>query len=132
MNNGLNTDIVNGIEQDTDDEKPASCITESNRNNYTEDGFLNSDISPQEVTEARDHLKANMAAGLDGIIPEVFTLITELYLFLCTALTLYLCQVNTQKHGLKRQFIRYTKRVVFMSRTTTGVSLYTQCLQHSL
>ena len=46
--------------------------TERNRNSCAEDNSLNSDISPQEVTESIDHLKANKAAGLDGIIPEVF------------------------------------------------------------
>ena len=33
---------------------------------------FNSDISPKEVTEAIHHLKANKAAGPDGIIPEVY------------------------------------------------------------
>ena len=32
---------------------------------------MNSDISPKEVIEAIHHLKANKAAGPDGIIPEV-------------------------------------------------------------
>ena len=94
---------VKGMEQDTDDEMSFSYTTESNRNSYAEDDSLNSDISPQEVTESIGHLKANKAAGLDGIIPEVLnTLVTKLYLFLCTFLTQYLHQVNTQKHGLKR------------------------------
>ena len=51
------------------------------------------------------------------------TLVTKLYLFLCTFLIQYLHQTNTQKHGLKRKCIRYTNRIVFMSRTTIGVSL---------
>ena len=63
---------VKGMEQDTDDEISSSYTTESNRNSCAEDDSLNSDISPQEVTESIDHLKANKAAGLDGIIPEVF------------------------------------------------------------
>ena len=33
---------------------------------------FNSDISPKEVNEAIHHLKANKAAGHDGIIPEVY------------------------------------------------------------
>ena len=33
---------------------------------------FNSDISPKEVTEAIHHLKANKAAGPDGIIPEAY------------------------------------------------------------
>ena len=33
---------------------------------------FNSDISPKEVNEAIHHLKANKAAGPDGIIPEVY------------------------------------------------------------
>ena len=45
---------------------PSSCTTESNRNSYAEDDF-----SPQDLTESTDHLKANKAAGIDGIIPEV-------------------------------------------------------------
>ena len=63
---------VEGLEQDTDDEMSSSYTTESKRYSYAEDDSLNSDISPQEVTESIDHLKANKAAGLDGIIPEVF------------------------------------------------------------
>ena len=64
---------------------------------------LNSDISLQEVTESTDHLKANKAAGLDGIIPEVFKHSCDKILpFLVHLLTQYLHQVNTQKHGLKR------------------------------
>ena len=63
---------VKGIEQDTDDEMSFSYTTESNRNSSAEDDSLNSDISPQEENESIDHLKANKAAGLDGIIPEVF------------------------------------------------------------
>ena len=63
---------VKGMEQDTDDEMSSSYTTESNRNSYAEDDSLNSDISPQEVAESTDHLKAKKAAGLDGIIPEVF------------------------------------------------------------
>ena len=63
---------VKGMEQDTGDEMSSSYTTESNRNSYAEDDFLNSDIRPQEVTESIDHLKANKVAGLDGIIPEVF------------------------------------------------------------
>ena len=64
--------LVKGMEQETDDEMSSSDTTESNRNSYAEDDSLNSDISPQEVTESIDHLKANKAARLDGIIPEVF------------------------------------------------------------
>ena len=91
------------MEQDTDDEMSSPYTTESNRNSYAEGDSLNSDISPQEVTESIDHLKANKAAGLDGIIPEVFKhSCDKMYLFLCTFLTQYLHQVNTQKHGLKR------------------------------
>ena len=60
------------MEQDTDDEMSSSYTTESNRNSYAEDDSLNLDISPQEVTESIDHLKANKAGGLDGIIPDVF------------------------------------------------------------
>ena len=45
---------------------------EMNWNSCTEDDFLNSDISPKEVTEAIHHLKANKAAGPDGSIPEVY------------------------------------------------------------
>ena len=63
---------VKGMGQDTDDEMSSSYTTESNRNSSAEDDSLNSDISPQEVIESIDHLKANKAAGLDGIIPEVF------------------------------------------------------------
>ena len=63
---------VKGMEQDTDDEMSSSYTTESDRNSCAEDDSLNSDISPQEVTESIDHLKANKAAGLDGIIPQVF------------------------------------------------------------
>ena len=55
---------VKGMAQDTDDEM-SSYTTESNRHSYAEDDFLNSDISPQEVTGSIDHLKANKAAGLD-------------------------------------------------------------------
>ena len=62
---------VEVLEQDTDAEM-SSSYTESKRNSYAEDDSLNSDISPQEVTESIDHLKVNKAAGLDGIIPEVF------------------------------------------------------------
>ena len=58
--------------KDTDDEMSSSYTTESDRNSCAEDDSLNSDISPQEVTKSIDHLKANKAAGLDGIIPEVF------------------------------------------------------------
>ena len=53
---------VKGMEQDTDDEMSSSYTTESNRNSYAENDSLNSDISPQEVTESTDHLKANKAA----------------------------------------------------------------------
>ena len=49
---------VKGMEQDTDDEMSSSYTTESNRNSYAEDDSLNSDISPQEVAESTDHLKA--------------------------------------------------------------------------
>ena len=63
---------IKGMEQDTDDEMSSSCTTESNRNSYAEADSLNSGIGLQEVTESIDQLKANKAAGLDGIISEVF------------------------------------------------------------
>ena len=94
---------VKDREQGTDDEMSSSYTTESNRNSYAEDDSLKSYISPQKVTESIDHLKANKAAGLDGIIPEVFKHSCDKILpFLVHLLTQYLHQVNTQKHGLKR------------------------------
>ena len=90
---------VKGMEQDTDDEMSSSYTTESNRNSYAEDDFMNSDIRPQEVTESIDHLKVNKY----GIIPEVFKHSCDKIIpFLVHILTQYLHQVNTQKHGLKR------------------------------
>ena len=86
--------LVKGMEQETDDEMSSSYTTESNRNSYAEDDSLNSDISPKEVTESIDHLKANKAAGLDRISQRLSnTLVTKLYLFLCTFLTQYLHQM---------------------------------------
>ena len=94
---------VKGREQDTDDEMSSSYTTERNRNSCAEDDSLNSDISPQEVTESTDYLKANKAAGLDGIIPEVFKhSCDKIVPFLVHLFKKYLHQVNTQKHGLKR------------------------------
>ena len=75
--------LVKGMEQETDDEMSSSYTTESNRNSYAEDDFLNSDISPQDVTESTDHLKAKKAAGIDGIIPEVLRHFCDNYTLSC-------------------------------------------------
>ena len=62
---------VNSVEQGSDANTCSLHTLEINWNSY-EDDFLNSDISPKEVTEAIHRLKANTAAGPDGIIPEVY------------------------------------------------------------
>ena len=61
---------VNRVEQGSNASTCSLHTLEINWNSY-EDDFLNSDISPKEVTEAIHCLKANTAAGPDGIIPEV-------------------------------------------------------------
>ena len=58
---------VNSVEQRGDTNTCSLHTLEMNWNSCTEDDFLNSDISPKEVTEAIHHLKANKAAGPDGI-----------------------------------------------------------------
>ena len=62
---------VNRVEQGSNASTCSLHTLEINWNSY-EDDFLNSDISPKEVTEAIHRLKANTAAGPDGIIPEVY------------------------------------------------------------
>ena len=69
------------MKQDTDDETSPSCTTKRNRNSYSEDDLLNSDISPQEVTESADQLKANKAEGLDSSGSQ--TLFDKIILFSC-------------------------------------------------
>ena len=63
---------MNNVEQGSDANTCSLHTLEINWNSCTEDDFLNSDISPKEVTEAIHRLKANTAAGPDGIIPEVY------------------------------------------------------------
>ena len=63
---------VNSVKQSSNANTFSLHTLEINWNSCTEDDFLNSDISPKEVTEAIYHLKANKAAGPDGIIPEVY------------------------------------------------------------
>ena len=75
---------VGGMKQDTDDETSPSGTTRSNRNSYSEDDLLNSDISPQKVNEPTDQLKANKAAGLDSSSFE--TLFDKIILFSCANL----------------------------------------------
>ena len=58
---------VNRVEQESDANTCSLHTLEINWNSYTEDDYLNSNISPKEVTEAIHHLKANKAAGPDGI-----------------------------------------------------------------
>lgn len=63
---------ANTVEQEADVEIIFSTIAPSDQNSSMEDDILNSDITFQEVTESILHLKANKAAGADGIIPEIF------------------------------------------------------------
>ena len=63
---------VNSVEQGSDANICSLHTLEINWNSCTKDDFLNSDISPKDVTEAIHHLKANKAAGPDGIIPEAY------------------------------------------------------------
>ena len=116
---------VKGMGQDTDDEMSSPYTTESNRNSSAEDDSLNSDISPQEVTESIDHLKANKAAGLDGIIPKVFK-------HSCDKIVPFLVHLFNKVFASGEYPEAWTeaviypptqKKVVFMSRTTIGVSL---------
>ena len=63
---------VNRVEQGSDANTCSLHTLEINWNSCTEDDFLNSDISPTEVSEAIHHRKAKKAADPDGIIPEVY------------------------------------------------------------
>ena len=63
---------MNNVEQGSDANTCSLHTLEINWNSYTEYDYLNSNISPKEVTEAIHHLKANKAAGPDGIFPEVY------------------------------------------------------------
>ena len=63
---------VNSVKQSSNANTCSLHTLEINWNSCTEDDFLNSDISPKEVTEAIHLAKANKAAGPDGIIPEVY------------------------------------------------------------
>ena len=63
---------ANSVEQGSDANICSLHTLEINWNSCTKDDFLNSDISPTEVSEAIHHRKANKAADPDGIIPEVY------------------------------------------------------------
>ena len=63
---------VTSVEQCSDGNTCSPHTAEINWNSCTEDDFMNSDRSPQEVTEAIHHLKANKAVGPGGIIPEIY------------------------------------------------------------
>jgi len=97
-NNGLSTlkKYSTSKTQDTDDEMSSSYTTESNRNSSAEDNALNSDISPLEVTEFIDNLKANKAAGLDGIedMEYSYYLICLNCSFCFLQTTLFFCQIQ--------------------------------------
>ena len=112
------------MEQDTDDEISSSYTTESNRNSCAEDDSLNSDISPQEVTESIDHLKANKAAGLDGIIPEVFKhSCDKIVPFLVHLFNKVFASGEYPEAWTEAVIYPPHKKAVFMSRTTIGASL---------
>ena len=89
---------VNSVEQGSCPNTYSPHTLEINWNSCFDDDFLNSDISPKEVTEAIHHLKANKAAGPDGIIPGVYKHAGDKIIPFLT----YLHQANTLKHGLKR------------------------------
>ena len=103
MSNGLNTEKkkvldVTSVEQCSDANTCSPHTAEINWNSCTEDDFMNSDRSPQEVTEAIHHLKANKAVGPGGIIPEIYKHAgdkTRLFLFFYIYLTPYLHEANT-------------------------------------
>ena len=63
---------VNSVERGIDADIYSFHTVEISWKSGTQDDFLNSDISPQEETQGIHHLKANKAAGPDGIIPEVY------------------------------------------------------------
>ena len=130
------------MEQDTYDEMSSSYTTESNRNSYAEDDCLNLDISPQEVTESIDHLKANKAGGLDGIIPEVFKHPCDKIIpFLVHLFNTVFASGEYPEAWTEAVVYPLHKKVVFMSRTTSLcltfaanfiVTLLTNDYQHGL
>lgn len=63
---------ANNVAHVNESEEP-TCHSESHEGKTSpENETLNSGITLQEVKAAIDHLKANKAAGPDGVIPEVF------------------------------------------------------------
>ena len=94
---------ANSVEQGSDANTCSLHTLEIKWKSWTEDDLLNSDISPKEVTEAIHHLKANKAAGPDGIIPEVYKHAGDKIIsFLVHLFYTHLHQAKTLKHGLKR------------------------------